>query len=338
MEREESCAMIQSSLLASLEQAADRWQSIFTYSFWLAAGLGILATACGTLAGYAQYQLSTAIPQRKNAEQTRIETTLGEQTPNQWPAWYLEKRSDWFEQELEHPRGFRLFVSREDGLTVETKSTDIVVKDGDQTVLWAEKHVLGAKFHWAFAEPRRGNSTPILDGENAVSIKQALSGLELGKIVRYAEESDTLDIIGVGLDSFAGSDNDPKRKLSKIRGRDLAVNARTQIDRVDGRREPNYRSLGLGKALTPAVRDSADELRQRSVVIIVVARKRNDERAMSAEEAMATITMGLEGDEVDLSGYEFSGCALAALSNPVDFSGGGDQTWLEEGPSTEDPC
>ena len=297
--------------------------------WWLFGGL---ATA---LAFYAAYKVQYDLPKQLRIAEERAEQNLISKGPYHWPNRVFESDPNWTEVDYINHSNYRLFVANPSIPINESRATQIVLRDGEQTVLFAEKHVLGSRYRWISSQHGEISNTPIQSGDFQVSVRQAVEGTALARVVREADLEDEVDIIGIGLESHTGNDVDPRRQLSRRRGRDLAVAAQALIDTVSSEQEPSYRALGLGKARTPATSGTPEEQNQRRLVVFVSARKRN---ALNQAQAIETLISGVPHYDIDLTDYEYSMCVSEVLSPQINFKGGGSSDWFDSGPTVDELC
>ena len=220
---------------------------------------------------------------------------------------------------------------------IEFGSTSVILKQGEQTVLWANVFAGGHRYIWNYAEPDQKPLEPLLDGDIELSVDDAIQKIEFGELIRSASEKDKIDIVGIGLESSHGGDEDDTiRKLSRTRGALLAGAVNRKLNITDPDRQVAYYSLGLGRALTSAPRGTEKEKRQRAVVLIVAARARQDIGVIGAEEAIGDLVMNVKVGDIQLTDYEYSMAADIRLSGPLTFDGTGAPDWLDEGPTVSE--
>lgn len=314
-----------------MQGLTEKWENFRLAAIIAGAIAGAIAAV---VIGFAEYKIRYDIPARLKVSKAQQLAELAKKEAYHWPVWFIEEQPNWDEVKLDSSEGRRLFVEQEDALPGAAVTTQFVLKHGDHSELWGEKHVLGAQYRWLSGQYSGSTPEPVQFGDSQLSVRAAVQGTNLGRVIRGADENDKIDVIGVGLESFPSNEDDPKRKLSRLRGRDLAVAAKHSIDSIDPDKEPSYRSLGMGRAKVEVTDGTPAEQLQRRLVIIVSARK----DTLPKDEAIKIIMNDVSHPSIDLSIYEFSNCPEQLLSAPVNFEGGGSTAWLDSGPTIEDVC
>lgn len=308
-----------------------KWENfrLVAYVFGVVAGALV-----AIVVAVAEYKIRYELPARLKISKAQQLEELSAQDAYHWPTWYFREHTNW--KEIESPAlGDRvLFIEQVEALPSAAVTTQFVLKSGDHSEMWGEKHVLGAQYRWLSGQHAGTIAEPVQFGDSQVSVRTAIEGTKLARVVRGADSDDELDVIGVGLESFPSNDDDPKRKLSRRRGRDLAVAAKHTIDSIDPTRQPSYRSLGLGRAMVETTEGSPEDQQQRRLVLIVSARK----DTLRKDQAIQIILQNVKHPNIDLSIYEFSQCPEKLLSGPVNFDSGGGAAWLENGPTVNELC
>tara|TARA_R110001606_G_scaffold272376_1_gene420897 strand:- start:786 stop:1796 length:1011 start_codon:yes stop_codon:yes gene_type:complete len=293
-----------------LSNAIDGWQSI---AFWFGISAAI-ATSVAALLGIgfvvARNQVENVIPKKAEALLQERRAVLVEQPESTWPDWFLAEQG-WLNVEPED--GIKVFVLRPDKKSAEPQTTGIILKRGTQTLVWANAITLGDQYVWPYAQDK----SDLEDGENTIPIGKAIAGTGITQIIRKSEKAQ-IDIIGVGLESSHGGDpKDEFRELSDSRGQQLISAAEQVIEIPLPSRKINYRTLGLGRALTLEEKGSVAERRQRSALIVVIARMSHDTLMLPLGEAITKLVMDVDIGTVELSNYEYSRVASRRLSVPI---------------------
>lgn len=204
----------------------------------------------------------------------------------------------------------------------ETRTTSVVVKEGETTLSWINIVALASNNVWPI-----GAYQELEDGKNPLSVFEAVAGTGIADIIR-STGSVPIEIIGVGLESsYGGDDEDTHRRLSIRRGTELVRACHRSLTVLDPTRRISYRTLGLGRARDFAAKDTDIERRQRSALVIVVASMQSTPALLSVDETLAALVMNVEVVGVDLSRYEYSSLADVRLSPSLKFDGDVTPLW-----------
>ncbi|MEO1381049.1 MAG: hypothetical protein AAFU69_11975 [Pseudomonadota bacterium] len=300
----------------NLSEAMVNWQ---TWSFWLGwlASLGAVAVAALT-AGYfyANYQVERGIPSAVQRRLAELRETIPADPVSTWPDWFLHEEG-W--ESREHPDGLKVFVLKPSGDTSDPNKTGVLFRQGQQTLVWANVISLGDRYVWPYGQ----NSDVLEDGDNTLGIADAIAGTGLADVIRGVVNTEIvdnteIDVVGVGLESSHGGDpNDVFRKLSDLRGQNLIAAAKQVIEVPFASIDIRYRSLGIGRALIEQAERSDLERRQRSALLLVVARFSHDHIQMPLETALSKLVSETDLGAINVSEYEYSCAIVQRLSSPL---------------------
>lgn len=303
-----------------------------TYDFWSAATLwaALCVALAMAVAGFAAYQVQFGIPNKAAILNGATENNLSKQSPAAWPVWLLTKRG-WKKIENKNraalPPDFDAYYRAPKRQADAPREVEILIRRGDQSIALARTLALGENWSWPFDDD--GNW--IEDGTVKRNLREALGGSKLKDFVE-SNRAFPLDVVGIGLESsFGGDPKDELRALSDRRGSRLARVAKDLLgDTTDA--SVSFRTLGLGRCLTVAAqRGSSEERKQRSLLLVAIARLSNDVVAASIESAILSIVLDSSDliAGIDLKDYEYSYAAAKRLSGPL--------VWGREGPSRSPP-
>ncbi|MDX1292129.1 MAG: hypothetical protein R3265_04895, partial [Hyphomonas sp.] len=276
---------------------------------WLAA----LATAVAAVFAFVHFiakdRVERVIPNKAREVQDQRRQTLLDLPESSWPDWLLLENG-WTQED--HGNDLKSFILVSTENNSGAHSTDIILKRGSQTLVWANAIALGDRYVW----PYSGEGDELEDGENTITVHRAIAGIGLSDFVRKNIDA-RIDIVGVGLESsHGGDDTDVYRNLSVARGRKLISASEQSIEVPVLSTQLNYRVLGLGRALTAVEKGSDAERRQRSVLILALARKSHDEIMFSVEDAIDFLVTDFDFLSPELSDYEYA-CVIKERLSPV---------------------
>ncbi len=288
--------------------------------FW-AAAIGALVIFLAAIVGaIAAYQVNSAIPKRAAEIAERLDAQLMQQPVSAWPVRLLMKH-DWKPEKTIDT--LTVYVHHPETDAVGIQPTGIQIRRGEQTLAWAEAVPFGERYVWPYAQV----SDHLEDGQNAIPIVQVVAGTGIADFIRQTGAF-PVEVIGVGLESSDGGDpKDTYRELSDDRGMNLAEAVNRSITVMAPGKELRFRTVGLGRALTRAAKNSDPERRQRSALIIVVARMSQDTINLPDTPQLTALLMDVDLKVVDLTDYEYSAVAARRLSVPIVFDGSGGQPW-----------
>ncbi|MDP3739735.1 MAG: hypothetical protein Q8R02_20275 [Hyphomonadaceae bacterium] len=294
-----------------------------TYDGWQFAlvAAAIVAGIAAIVIAVATYQTSHAIPKLADERSLKLDADLMQQPESAWPTrlllangWANEKAIDDLTILVEHPS--------EDAIG--PQPTGILVRRGEQTLVWAKAVPFGERYVWPYAQV----SDQLEDGDNSVSISQVVAGTGIADFIRQTENY-PVDIVGVGLESSHGGDAaDIYRKLSDDRGVSLVEAVSNSITVVNPQKLLRYRTIGIGRALTKAEKGSNAERRQRSALVIVIARMSHDIINLPETNQLITLLMDVDLKAIDLTDYEYSAIAARRLSVPLVFGDSDAEPWV----------
>lgn len=294
---------------AGLGPTFEYWTTVAYWAGWITSISAIIVPVAGAILWFANHSTGTRIPNLA-AETMDSRRQEYEQRPAKtWPVWYLQEEG-WTVSSL--PDGLNLFTSSveqsESGAT-----TDILVKDGEDTIVQARIIALADNFIWPFGEAE----ATLNDGERSVELTRAIADTGAATLLRQNPAS-SVDIIGIGLESsVSGNSDDEYRELSYLRGRRLALAIEQVLSEPISQRSIRYRSLGLGRSLQTAQKDSDAERRQRSALIVIVLNDDHERQANNLERTLDLLLQGLNGLDVQLDRYEYSCAVNERLSPPL---------------------
>lgn len=285
------------------------WYDAFSIVGVIAGIITVLATALNTW----------WIPRQAENAVAAKEIALKQQPVFMWPSRLLLE-DEW--KKVEDAGELEFYVKQPQPKVGEIQTADLIIKDGDVTVSWIKIITLAQNHVWPI-----GSDKELEDGKNTVSISDAIAGSGIADFIRGTPDV-PIDIIGVGLESsFGGDPLDTHRRLSIRRGTQLIRASHNALTIVDPDRTVNYRTLGLGRALDVAVKDTDSERRQRSALIVAVANLQTTPALLSVEKTIASLVLRVELTGVDLSRYEYSTLAEDRLSPSLKLDGDGSNPW-----------
>lgn len=230
------------------------------------------------------------------------------------------------------PGELTILVERPLANAVGPQPTGILIRRGEQTLAWAKAVPFGERFIWPYAQV----SDQLEDGANRIAISQVVGGTGIAEFIRQTSDF-PVDVIGVGLESSHGGDSaDIYRKLSDVRGSHLVEAVNKSITVFNPAKTVRYRTLGLGRALENVEKDSDAERRQRSALVIVIARMSHDTINLPETDALVKLLMDVDLTAVDLGEYEYSCMAAERLSPSLVFDDSVSETWSLPKVSAED--
>jgi hypothetical protein len=292
---------------AGLERALSTWEGLQVLSGWIAA-FAAAFTALATLGHFiVKDRVDRVIPNKVRQIHDQRRQTFLALPESSWPDWLLLENG-WKQEDR---RGdLKSFVSTSEVSDFGAYSTDIILKRGSQTLVWANAIALGDRYIWPYAS----EGEELEDGDNTITVQQAIAGTGISNFVRKNIGA-RIDIVGVGLESsHGGDDEDARRKLSVSRGRKLISASEQTIEVPFDSTQVNYRVLGLGRALTTAEKGSDAERRQRSVLVLALARKSHDEIMFPVEDAIEILITDFDLGSPELADYEYACVAKERLS------------------------
>lgn len=300
-----------------LASSYDFWQAVIVW----AAIVGAVLVAVASIVGfYANDQVTRVIPKLAAEKSEKLDAEIMKQPASAWPTRVLLKNG-WQDKKVSGE--LTVLVHKTVATPSEYQPTEALIKKGDQTLAWARAVAFGDHRIWPYG--------PVVDyledGANKIPIEKALAGAGLAEFVRQTG-TEPVDVIGVGLESSSGGDpNDTFRELSDTRGMHLVGAADKVITIVSADKSISLRTLGLGRALTHAEKDSDQERRQRTALVIVIARMSHDTIMLPLNEALTTLIMDVPLTSVDLRDYEYFTMAAKRLSAPLVFGDAQAEPW-----------
>lgn len=332
------CTKMDRSVLEEAELTAqyDLWTSLHSGALIIGAFFGVLVALAALASVYSQNKKEATLKQAIDFVTARDAKIL-ESDESEWPVRLLIA-NDW-----------SIIAEDDDVITLKkdgvrraangSRISDFMIKKGDQTLVWSSVVILGEGLVWPYSE----NADELIDGTIRVSVREAVSGTGIGDLARKSGEHH-LEIIGIGLESSHGGDpDDLYRSLSDSRGIKLISAANKNIEMLDDREPPKFRTLGLGRALSETERDTNLERHQRSAILMLIERRRHDVVAMPLKAALEKLIFEIKIDGVDLFDYEYSCVADRRLSVPIAFGGTTGKVWQAPKLSVEEalaarPC
>lgn len=297
-----------------LASSYDGWQTALVWA-------GIIAAVAAIAIAIATYQTGYAIPKRAEEQGKQLDADLMKQPVSAWPTRLL-LGNGWSEEKT--VGDLSVLIDHPSAVAVGVEPTGILIRRGEQTLAWAKAVPFGERYVWPYAQV----SNQLEDGSNAIPITQAVSGTGIGEFIRQTG-SYPVDVIGVGLESSHGGDSaDIYRELSDDRGASLVEAVANSITIIDPNKEVRYRTIGVGRALTKANKGSDAERRQRSALVIVIARMSHDTINLPDTKRLITLLMDVDLKVVDLSDYEYSSMAARRLSDPLVFGDPSAAPWI----------
>lgn len=292
------------------------------HTWWqgLANGLGLAAAAGVAVAGVAGLALFFVTNHLKNIE-TAAETfgkqrdvTIRKGPVSKWPdrlfiedKWTSSKAADgavvWVSPTLNSPSA-----------DIPTP-TDMLLRRDEETFVWVRSMPFGDKYVWPYGPVY----DRLKDGNNDITLRTVVGRLGLGDFVRtVGADASEVEIVGIGLESSHGGDkSDDIRILSWHRANAMAEAAAATLTTIDPDKV-HFRGLGLGRARKAAVKESAEEKRQRSALIIGVAFMRREAR-VALDPILLSSILGMPANGLDLMGYEYAVAPADRLTDRIAF-------------------
>lgn len=305
---------------ANLAAEYDLWKVVAGWGGGIAISLGIVVAVATAVAFFSNAKLqdleTQAVTFRRELDAETRKTPV-----SAWPARLL-KEDLWTES------------IRTDGLTRWTRPrataqggaipapTEMLVKKGEETLAHVQAYPFGDTYVWPYGPV----ANHLKDGQRDIEIVDVVRRLGIADFIRTTS-APVVQVVGVGLESSHGGDpDDLTRELSWQRGILLADAAAQSILVVDPKRRIDFRALGLGRATKSAARETADERRQRSALIMTVAFMRYDAALLRLDESLWQAIVEVPLGALDLFDYEYAFDALERLTGPIavgDDEGGG---------------
>jgi hypothetical protein len=291
----------------------ERTELSSTYDTWQTGLLfaGIIAGVAMAASALCAYQLSE-IPKKAARLEAASDAQTLERPPSEWPIRLLEKHGWARNSDVD---GLDVFVQRQPPSADGVRITGVLFKRGELTVVWATAVALGEKYVWPYAQ----DSEVLEDGEVAVPILDAIPKGEVAAFIRQSGNF-PVDVIGVGLESSHGGDPaDVYRELSDLRGQRLVEALSWSVTVTSPNKVVHYRSLGLGRAQSIASKGTELERKQRSALIVAVARMNNDTVTSPLEATLKNLVLNADLTSLNLSDYEYKDQLDVRLSPPLWF-------------------
>ncbi len=304
--------------------AHDFWASLVQWQWWwpiVAIVIIVFAYTTITQSGqkYSRSKISS-VERKLELFLINEEKSLLEKSKTLWPQYLLLKHGA-EKHTLEN--GFIVYskavkTGMEDAVELQIRTSD------DEVLAHAYVTSFGSRLVWPFDQ----SDEFLEDGSNVIEIKEAISNTGIGIHIRQAARG-AVEVIGVGLESSFGKDEDNRRLRSDNRGQEL-INAVHMIINETGKQSRiTYRSLGLGKHTECArVKNSESERQQRSALIVVANLFRHEVVQLDIKDALKTILQDNQNLPIEISKYEGFNEIKERLSVPIKFDGSGDGFWV----------
>lgn len=302
-----------------LRQTSSLWKWGFT-----SVGFAVAATiATSTIGFFGLRALSDIETEAATKHKEMQKAKLAEEGIHRelWLKTDQELKDEQF-VEVTLPSNVQLFVGPQNELPASIK-VEAVIKRDKVAVAVADVLTPRRVATWDY-----GSDQNVLDGAVPTTIATAVYGSGIADSIGAVREGEP-DVIAIGTESSASEvQAQPVLKsvahmpLSQRRARELAgAAAKNPYFMNDGPRV-YYWALDLGKATTPAGKGTAEEVKQRSTVIITISRRMTVPQNMGLRDVLATLIANVTVDGIKLSGFSNSATIAAHLESEERWNGG----------------